>query len=501
MGTKRLLALGSAWLLLAISAAPAMAAQASDPAAPSPKPLVVPAPARIEGAARLGGRNVLYVGEVGEIALRNADGAPRATMSYTSYVAKDPPVSPRGRARPVTFLFNGGPLAATVALREGLGPTRTAPGRRRGEFVYENNPDSLLDVSDLVFIDAPGTGYGRLLSDEAKREYWGVEEDGRAFADFIQAWRARNRRETSPIYIVGESYGGVRAGVLVEDLAAMGQSVDGVVLVSPAFTAGRDGYFAGVDFAVASLPTQAAIARFHGRGAYKGESVEQVAEAAQKFATTTYAAALAQGEALTPQARQKIAEDVSNFTGVAVERILKDGLRIAEFGDALIPGERIGRGDGRFHAPVVDVASLPAPYDEPGSSMLRDSYDRVLALDSQYRYAFRYRPDGAFVYLSLEANRLWNTKVRNGVFSAPLALKAQIAANPRMNVLLLGGYFDTTAPYSAAGEAFAQADLPAGRFTHLTLQSGHAIFSDPAARARAIKELRKFYLGPSVPKT
>ncbi len=414
-------------------------------------------------------------------------------MSYTSYVAKPAPGAASRALRPVTFLFNGGPLAATVALREGLAPVRTAPGRRPGEFVYQSNPQTLLDISDLVFVDAPGTGYGRVLTEKAKTDLWGVEEDGRAFAQFIQAWRASDKRPSAPIYIMGESYGGVRAGVLVRELAAQSTPVEGVILISPTFTAGSDGYFAGVDAAVAALPTQAAIARFHGRSVYSKLSVEQAANVARTFASTTYAAALARGDSLAPQERLAIAREISDLTGATTEKVLADDLRLTDFGDAVVPGQRIGRADGRYHAPIGDMLQLPPPYDEPGSSLVRDHYDRISALDGQYRYGFGYRPKAPFVYLSLEASRRWNTKVEGGSLSVPELLKRQMAANPRLNVLLLGGYFDTTVPYAAAAQAFTEAQLPPGRLSIVTLAAGHAVFSDPVASKRAKFSLRAFY--------
>ncbi|HEX7854874.1 MAG TPA: alpha/beta hydrolase [Sphingobium sp.] len=451
-------------------------------------------PGTLTGEVSIRGGTYRYQAEVGEIPIHDDRGGVLATMSYTSYVVPDR----RSAARPVTFLFNGGPLVATIALREGVGPIRTAPGTQRGEYRYEANPDSLLDQSDLVFIDAPGTGYGRFLTQDAKAKVWGVEQDLGAFAQFVQQWLSANGRQEAPVYLMGESYGGLRAALLATTLEGK-VPLQGVVLVSPAFSAGEIGMFGGIDPAVLNLPTQAAIARFHELGAYRHLTIEEVAAKAETFASGRYADALRHRSALTTRETRALALELAAFTGLSADAIIKSGLRIEGFADALIPGDRVGNEDGRARAPLAEVASLPPPFDQPDSSMARDTYDRTAALDSLFRYGFRYRPENSFVYLSLEANRQWDMKVTGGSVLAPSALKALANRSQRFRVFLMGGYFDAAAPYGGPLAGYNAAKLPRNRFTQRAYEAGHAIFSDQYARVAASDELRRWYAAGAYP--
>lgn len=473
---------------LTLAAAPTLLLPARALAYQAPAADSLPTYGRLSRDVPVRGRVTRFDATVGEIPLRNSRGELQATMSFTSYA-----LAAVAGQRPVTFLFNGGPLVATIALREGLAPIRSAPGRERGEFILELNPDSLLDVSDLVFVDPPGLGYGRMISETAKADLWGVEHDADAFARFILAWLAENDRRSSPVYLVGESYGGVRSAFLTRALGTRGVDVAGVTQVSPAVSAGRNGFFGLTDQRVGALPTYAAIARFHGRGAHTAVSIPDVAKAAQAFAAGEYTRALQSSSPLSPKRRRAIADKVAGFTGIDAEAILKADLGVPGFGDALVSGERVGREDGRANAPIAEMRKLPFPFDQPDSSMVRDTYDRVLAQDSLYRYGFGYRPRGPFVYLSIEANQVWNSTIAEGSVETPQLLKQEMARNPRLRVLLTGSYFDLAAPYYAALSAFERADLPRDRFRSGLFEAGHAVFYDPVARPLALKALRGLY--------
>lgn len=478
--------------LLALALTSPLAAQ-TDRAAPS-SPIAkatdteATVPGNISGEIEIRGATYRYEAEVGERILRKADGTPLGTMSYTSYVVPAEPTATRA----VTFLFNGGPLVATVALREGVGPVRTVAGDQRGSFRYEANSDSLLDQSDLVFIDAPGTGYGRFFSGSTKANFWGVQQDRGAFSDFIQDWLRANKRERSPVFLMGESYGGLRAALLAPVLADK-VHLRGIALVSPASSAGEIGLSSGIEPAVINLPTQAAVARFHGRGRYNGLTVEQVAVKAYAFANGRYADALRKGDALPARQMRALADEVSGFTGIPADTILKAKLRIEEFGDLLIAGERVGHEDGRAHAPLAEVVKLPPPFDQPDSTMYRDTYDRIFALDSWFRYGFRYRPKGPFVYLSLEANRAWDWTVADGSIYAAEEVKTVFDHSRDFRLFLMAGYFDAATPFGGSLAAYSAARLPSSRFLHKAYESGHAIFSDDNARTAATDDLRRWY--------
>ena len=179
----------------------------------SAEPLT-PEPAVIRGEAKAGGRTVAYRAVAAETVLPGPDGAPEATLFSTAYFAEGEDAA----ARPVTFFFNGGPGAATIDLREGLAPVHTRNAAGRG-FRLADNPDTLIAASDLVFVDPGGIGYSRFLTPGVAARYWGVDEDARAVADFIAIWLKANGREAAPKYLVGESYAGIRVGMVAERMA------------------------------------------------------------------------------------------------------------------------------------------------------------------------------------------------------------------------------------------------------------------------------------------
>lgn len=455
-------------------------------AAPS---FVVPAMGSFRGSTTIRGKAVAWSAEAGETLVKGKSGKARATMSSVAYMADDGDPA----TRPVAFYYNGGPGSATVALREGLAPRIIAAGEQRGTFAFVDNGESVLDAADLVFVDAPGTGYGRFASDDARGDYWGVEEDAAAFADFVETWLKGHGRTASPRFIVGESYGGVRSGFLAENLAKRGLGVNGVILVSPSTSAGGQNPIGTREAATLALPTQAAVARSHGKGAYTDLTIEEVAARASTFAFGPFSAALAKGDKLGAVERRKIAAEISRFTGIAQDKVLSDNLRIRDFGDSLLPGERLGRDDGRLHADVAEMRKLPPPYDEPGSSLYTLTYDAGAAYDSFFRFQFGYKPVGPYVRLSLDAGRNWNGKVARGAVSIPMMFKDQMAADPKLKVMMIAGYFDTTIPYQRPLADYDAAKLPKDRYRSSIYQAGHAIFYDDAARRIAGDEMRAFF--------
>lgn len=485
--------LGFCALLAAGTALPAAAQISGATAAPVvAAPASAPVLGRMQGKIVIRGKQIAYHGEAGETVMRNAAGQPRASISSTAYLVD----GANPKARPVTFLYNGGPGAATIALREGVGPKRITAGAQRGEFTVVDNTESLLDATDLVFIDAPGTGYGRFYAEEAKTEYWGVEQDAEAFAAFIDGWLKSHGRTASPRFIMGESYGGVRSGFLAEALAKRGLKVDGVILVSPSTSAGGPNPLGNRDGAALALPTQAAVAWSHKKGAYTSLPVEQVSADAVKFALGDYSAALAKGEALDAAEKARIARQVSDYSGVPAEQILANKLRVTAFGDSLLPGERLGRDDGRLHAPIEEMKKLPPPYDEPGSTLYTLTYDQRAAIDALYVNVFGYRSATPYVRLSSEAGRAWNANpVTRGPTSIPMMFKDQMAADPKLRIFMMAGYFDTTIPYLRAVSDYEAAALPKDRFDSQVYRAGHAVFYDPIAQKQAGDRLRAFYAG------
>lgn len=456
---------------------------------------LAPAPATIDGVAKVRGRAIAYRATASETVMRNTAGAPRATIFSAAYVANgaDP------RRRPVSFLFNGGPGGATIALREGLGPRITANAAGPDGFAFVDNPDSLIDVTDLVFVDAPGTGYSRMLAEGASAEYWGVEEDARAIADFITDWLQRNGRMASPRFLVGESYAGTRVGFVADLMARRADrpmAFNGVVLISPTTTAGGE-VGPSRDPAVVALPSEAAVAWFHGRGAHTAEPVETVAEAARQFAEGPYAQALAQGDRLDPAERANILATLAGYTGLPPAQLDGYALRppISKFVLDLLAdkGERAGLSDGRAHALRSITDKNKPPWDDPSSSNFVLTYDLQKAVEAFYRQGFGYRPAADYVRLSYDANSKWNNRLARGPTSVPAMFKDLMAQDSRLSLILMMGYYDLTVPYARPLNDYLAADLPADRFSHHLYRTGHAVFSDAVGRPQSTDVLRAFY--------
>lgn len=454
-----------------------------------------PPAAMIEDRVTIGSRAVAYRAIAAEQVLRGAGGEAEATFFGLSYLAL--PADPR---RPVTFLFNGGPGGATIALREGLGPKVTVNAEGGEGFAFVDNPDSILDVTDLVFVDPAGVGYSRFLNEAAKPRYYGVEEDARAVAAFIQAWLKLHGREASPKFLVGESYAGVRVGVVARLLAEAPEPVDfqGVVLVSPSTaTRGREPLAPAADPAIRVLPSQAAAAHYHGKGDHTARPVLEVTLEAQAFAEGPYAQALAAGEALSPQDRQAIAAQAAGYLGFAPDVIAAAGLRLdrERFMRELLADEaaRIGLSDARAKAPLAITETKRPPYDDPSTSPYTLTYDLTAANEGFYRQLLGYQPLSPYVRLSYEANGQWNWEVEGGPLSMPLVFKDLMARAPQMRVALLLGAYDLNIPYAGPLSEYLAADLPQDRFEHRLYAAGHAVFSDAATRAGASDDLRRFY--------
>jgi len=383
-----------------------------------------------------------------------------ARMFYTAYFKKD--AAPG--TRPVMFLYNGGPGSATMWLHMGsFGPRRVVtPDTQHQEgapYSLVDNQYSLLDVTDLVFIDAPGTGFSRIMGKNAAKEFWGVDEDAHAFDRFIRRFLTKYDRWNSPKYLFGESYGTPRSAVLSADL----QNVDlnGVVLLSAilSFDNSIDGPQAnpGVDQAYAiGLPTYAATAYYHHKLPTQPAALEPFLHEVETFAMGEYESALLQGSALPEDQRNAIAEKLHNYTGLPVAYLLKSDLRVpgGAFTKNLkdLEDETTGRLDTRFQGPSLDPLSESAEYD-PQSAAISSAYttaiNEYLRTELKYGRNQTYLP-GAYT----DPTFTWDMKhvipgmgQSDGTTNVMPDLAFTMKTNPKMKVFLAGGYYDLATPY------------------------------------------------------
>src|SRR5579871_1413418 len=353
----------SALFVVALMSSPVLLRADDDEKKSETKPAEKPAPTEVTtwGSVDVGGQHIAYSAIAGtitvgandtddaqlgldgkpepgsELALNPPkeakDAPPVARMSYFAYFKKDA----KPEDRPITFFYNGGPGSSTVWLHMGsLGPKHvmTSGDQHLPAAPYRlvDNANSLLDVSDLVFIDMPGTGFGRLIGKDAEKVFWGVDEDASAFARFIARFITKYSRWNSPKYIFGESYGTTRSAVL-SDILENGKSIDlnGVILLSQIFnfTTDIDGPQAnpGVDQPYElALPTYAATAVYHKKIAPQPPSLEPFLKEVEDFAMGPYAHALAQGTDLSDDEKLTVAEKMHGYIGLPTAYLVKANL-------------------------------------------------------------------------------------------------------------------------------------------------------------------------------
>jgi len=448
------------------------------------------------------GHTLAYTVTPGHLTIRNDKGEPRASMFYVAYTI------PSTRPRPVTFLFNGGPGSSTMWLHMGsFGPIRvdasmpeTIPGP---PFRYGPNPDTLLDISDLVFIDAPTTGLSREIGKAEPKDFFGVDKDLDAFTRTIQRYLTKYQRWNSPKFIIGESYGTTRAAGLSNSLLNAGVQLNGITFVSTVFNfADFQGDQSLIDF----LPTYAADAWYHGKIPNK-PPLEAFLEQARQFASGPYAAALQRGNMLSDEEKQSIAQQMAQLTGLSPDYILRSDLRVqpGRFQRELLRDRHqvIGRIDSRYVGTEPDNVGEGADYDPQGSAITGafvGALNDYLFRDLGYKTPLVYRPNNYGAVYGGDSS--WDF-----THSAPTAGKQQIAdtsddlatamrQNPRMKILSVNGYYDLATPFHGAEYEFKHMALEPQLQSNIEYRyypAGHMMYIDPVSARQLKADLASFY--------
>jgi carboxypeptidase C (cathepsin A) len=417
------------------------------------------------------------------------DASPTARMSYVAYFKKDAKVE----ERPVTFFYNGGPGSSTVWLHMGsLGPKHVVTGGDQhlpaAPYKLVDNAYSLLDVSDLVFIDMPGTGFGRLMGKDAEKAFWGIDEDANAFARFIARFITKYSRWNSPKYIFGESYGTTRSAVLADALEN-NKSIDinGVILLSQIFnfTTDIDAASAnpGIDLTYQlALPTYAATAWYHKKLPQEPAALEPLLKEVEDFAMGPYGQALAKGTDITEQEKQAVAEKLHNYIGLPVAYLLKANLRVdgGQFEKTLQDDQNLttGRLDTRFSGPSMDPLSESADYD-PQASAISSAY--VSLFNDYVRRDLKYGDSETFLPRALFGSYQWSLVHKGNPINLNVAgdLAGAMKTNPRLKVMVNGGYYDLATPFFAAQYEEKHLPIPASLAKNIEYdwyESGHMVY-------------------------
>ena len=483
-------------LTLAGAPASAQAPEAASAAQPQ-----APRTAITHHAGIFGGRKLRYTATVTEVAVNDAAGKPvglATTIAYVRDGVKDQ------AQRPVMFLFNGGPGASSSPLHmSALGPfrrTAAAPGDRSGGG-WEPNPESPLDVADLVFIDPVGTGFSRAAPEADTRALYSTTGDALATRSIIAGWLKANGREASPRYVAGESYGTTRAAMLAK--VAKDLPFDGVLLIAlVGDTPGREMPY------VASLPTMAAGAWHFQKIDRAGRTVDQVYAEALQFARTDYVTALIQGGSLPDAEKRRIAERMASLIGLPAALILEKDLRLSKndwmFNVLKDQTLRTGLLDVRVTAPlepgqdgaIDDPALGVVPKRAPGAPAgPPPSPAAIGAVPSpavgRYMTEVLKFPAGTEPYygVNFKVNAAW-THERNA--GAMEALGAAMQANPKLRLFWAAGYYDLTTPAYAARYTLDQAGVPAGQLTAAYFPGPHGVYEGPENLARFTAAVRAF---------
>lgn len=457
---------------------------------------------------KLADRAIAYKGTAGTLTLRDADGQPTASMFYVAYTVEQPKGAPQ---RPVTFFFNGGPGSASLWLNIGgfgplRAPTATPHATAPAPYVFEPNEGTLLDKSDLVFLDAIGTGYSRALGKAHNEQFWSVDGDVDAFSSAIIRYLEINKRWNSPKFLFGESYGTTRAAAVAYKLHIQDIDCNGVILQSSLLNFAR--LQPGTDeIYIDSLPTYAAAAFAHGRAVGAPSDEEAFLNEVRAFARGPYAAALAKGDRVSPEEEAAVARQTSRYLGVSTEYLQRVHLRVEmeSFRKELLhdKGLIIGRFDARFSGPDPGTTGQYDPAtDDPATGGVNGAYlaafRNQVAVDLGFTTSLSYRA----LYNAVIEPR-WDMHHKAPGIDEPLTtpdtaldLAAVMGANPHLLVLSLNGLYDLSTPFFGTEYDLSHMLLPPELRKNISIkyyQSGHQTYADRDALLHMKADLDRFY--------
>ncbi|MHC1480653.1 S10 family peptidase [Frateuria aurantia] len=510
-------ALGTALLLGSrLSHAATHAADAPPPAPPGAE-LLQPQTSMTDGSVTVAGHRIDYRAVAGTLIVHGKGDHeldPTVSMFYVAYFKKGAQPS----HRPVTFIYNGGPGSSSMWLHMGaFGPRRVVTANdshtEAAPYSLVNNDSSLLDVTDVVFIDAPGTGFSRLVDAhtdpvkheaalaELKKTVYSVDGDGQAFAQFITQFLSRYSRWNSPKYLFGESYGTTRSAVLA-NLLENQENVDlnGVILLSQILNFDNNiddpEFNPGVDLPyVLALPTYAATAWYHHKLPQQPADLETFLRQVQAYAVGPYNTALMQGAALSAADRQAVAEQLHQYIGLPVDYLLKADLRVngGMFTHELLASSEAstGRLDTRFQGPSTDPLAKQADYD-PQSSAISSAY--VSLFNDYVRQTLKfgqgetYRLFGDIPRWDMDHRQPGTHEAMQLTTNVMPDLAMAMKTNPNLKVMLNGGYYDLATPYFAAQFEMSHLPIQAELQKNISYHwypSGHMVY----ANTEALKQL------------
>jgi carboxypeptidase C (cathepsin A) len=477
---------------------------AAAPAAEASQP---PAPRRFVTEHRLqaGAADISYTATAEDVYLHDAEGKPTASFFTISYVKKG---VARPEDRPVTFVYNGGPGSASVWLHFGLvGPRLIdVPSDARGAgappYRLRDNPWTILRATDVVFVDPVGTGYSHALGDKKDKDFWGYDEDADSVAEFIRTFITTHNRWNSPKYLLGESYGGIRSAMLVQRLQQhLNVELNGVVLISPALNMGTLPFaLTGNDLAYAThLPALAATAYYHKKLPDAWPSQQALLDEVEAYAGGDYLQALWKGDALSQDEKDRAAERLHRYTGLAKEYVLRSNLRIypLRFIKELLrdEGRSVGLLDGRFAQDELDRVA-EAPDGDAFDAKISPIY--IALFQSYLRNELKVDVERRYLGASDEAGNSWKRPAnRNGAFAGFVDVTGQLAQgtkdNEALRIFCAAGYHDLTTSYFATEYMLRHSGIDANRMTIKVYPGGHMMYLHRPSQETLSNDLTAFF--------
>ena len=496
--TLRFLALlaAASTFALALPTAAQDAPKAESPANPAP----TPQSRTRDLAGTFGGQRIAYRATIADTILADEAGKAEAVIVTTSYVK-----TPMDPSRPVFFIYNGGPGSGSVWLQMGaFGPKRVAiPSDAKDDgappYPLVDNPESLLDVADLVFIDPPGTGFSHLTQGTDPKKYYGLRQDGRAVATVIRRWINDNGRWNSPKFLGGESYGTTRTAMVADELEGSTYNdvgLNGLILVSTILDFGAEDTTPGNEMAyVVTLPNMATTAFYHGK--VQGASAAAVAEEARRFAIGPFATALLKGQDLPAEERASVRKELSRLTGLSEDYLDQANLRVTDqrFYKELLRdrGLTVGRLDSRYTGTDYDNAG-ETPDNDPSFYGIDAGY--TAAINSWARETLGYQTDREYQAIGREPGRNWDWSLDGSGRAAYLNVAPLIGQALRQNSQLrlfnAQGYYDFATPFFGAEYSLKRYGIPQDRITWKYYDAGHMMYIRDEDRAKLSADIRAF---------
>jgi len=450
---------------------------------------------------RVGDQTIKFTAKAGTIVLKDDEGDPRASFFVIAYTkdGTDP------AKRPVTFTFNGGPGSSSVWLHMGaFGPKRVVYADDEGHAAAPpyrtiDNEASILDVTDLVFIDPVTTGYSRAIPVSDGKKFHGFEADVESVGEIIRLWTTRERRWSSPKFLAGESYGTTRAAGLSGWLHDQGYYLNGIILISSILNFGTARFDTGNDLPyIVFLPTYTATAWYHQQlpPELQRMSVDRVAAEAEQFALGEYTAALMKGDKIGDAEKRAVVEKLARYTGLSPQYIEQTNLRIDidRFDKELLRDQRrtAGRLDSRFTGVDRDAAGEETEFD-PSYAAIFGEYTAVL--NDWVRRGLQFETDLPYEILTGKVRPWSYERYQNRYLDVAETLRDAMSQNPHLRVLVANGYYDLATPFAATNYTFARMQLDPSLRNNVTMTyyaGGHMMYIDRKAHAQLKEDVVKF---------